>query len=58
VALGLPEGIAAVVVADPADQLDTAIVWRKDDPSPANEAFRSAAEAAFANARSAHTQVL
>ena len=46
VALDLPEGVAAVVIADPADQLDTAIVWRKDDPSPTNEAFRSAAERA------------
>ncbi|MBV8712718.1 MAG: LysR family transcriptional regulator [Solirubrobacterales bacterium] len=46
VARDLPEGLAAVVIADPADQLDTAIVWRKDDPSPANRAFRSAAERA------------
>jgi DNA-binding transcriptional LysR family regulator len=46
VALDLPEGIAAVVVSDPPDGLDTAIVWRKDDPSPTNQAFRSAAERA------------
>ncbi|MBV9684688.1 MAG: LysR family transcriptional regulator [Solirubrobacterales bacterium] len=46
VARDLPGGLAAVVIADPADQLDTAIVWRKDDPSPANRAFRSAAERA------------
>jgi hypothetical protein len=26
------------------DQLDTAIVWRKDDQSPTYQAFRSAAE--------------
>jgi DNA-binding transcriptional LysR family regulator len=47
VALDLPEGLAAVVIADPADQLDTAIVWRKDDPSPVSRALRSAAERAF-----------
>jgi DNA-binding transcriptional LysR family regulator len=46
VAFDLPEGVAAVALAEPADQLDTAIVWRKDDPSPANRAFRSAAERA------------
>jgi DNA-binding transcriptional LysR family regulator len=46
VALDVPEGIAAVVVSDPPDQLDTAIVWRKDDPSATNQAFRSAAERA------------
>ena len=47
VALDLPEGIAAAVVGDPADRLDTAIVWRKDDPSPTNGAFRNAAQIAF-----------
>jgi len=46
VAFDLPEGVASVALAEPADQLDTAIVWRKDDPSPANRAFRSAAERA------------
>ena len=46
VAFDLPEGVASVALAEPADQLDTAIVWRKDDPSPTNRAFRSAAERA------------
>ena len=47
VALDLPDGIAAVVVADPSDQLETAIVWRKDDSSPTGQAFRDAALRAF-----------
>jgi DNA-binding transcriptional LysR family regulator len=47
VALDLPEGIAAAVVTDPPDQLQTAIVWRRDDPSPATRAFRDAARAVY-----------
>jgi DNA-binding transcriptional LysR family regulator len=47
VALDLPEGITAALVGDPTDQLDTAIVSLKDDPSPANRAFREAAQRAF-----------
>jgi DNA-binding transcriptional LysR family regulator len=47
VALNLPDGIAAALVTDPPDQLETAIVFRKDDPSPTNQAFRDAAERAF-----------
>jgi DNA-binding transcriptional LysR family regulator len=47
VALELPDGIAAVTVADPPDPLETALVWRNDDPSPASRAFRDAAVAAF-----------
>jgi DNA-binding transcriptional LysR family regulator len=50
VALELPDGIVAIPVADPPDQLETAIVWRKDDPSPASRAFREAAQAAFQRA--------
>ena len=41
----LPEGMAAVPVADPPDQIPTALVWRTDDPSPGNRAFREAARA-------------
>ena len=41
----LPEGMAAVPVADPPDQIPTALVWRTDDPSPVNRAFREAARA-------------
>ena len=47
VALDLPDGIAAAVIADPPDQLETSIVYRRDDPSPINDAFRAAAQAAF-----------
>jgi DNA-binding transcriptional LysR family regulator len=45
----LPEGIAAAVIADPPDQLETTILWRKDDPAPANRAFREAARQVFAD---------
>jgi DNA-binding transcriptional LysR family regulator len=47
VALELPAGITAALVTDPADQLETVLVWRKDDPSPASRAFREAALASF-----------
>ena len=57
VALELPEGIAAIPVADPLDPLETALVWRTDDPSPANRAFRDAAQATFQGAP-AHTDSL
>jgi hypothetical protein len=40
-------------VSDPADALETALVWRKDDPSPANRAFREAALGAFASVATA-----
>jgi DNA-binding transcriptional LysR family regulator len=50
VARELPNGIAAVPVADPTAQLETAIVWRKDDPSPTGMAFREAAQAVFQSA--------
>ena len=50
VALDLPDGIAVAVVGDPADQLETAIVWLKDDPSPTKQAFREAAQRAFPDA--------
>ena len=55
VASELPEGVVAVAVSDPPDRLQTAIVWRKDDRSPVNRAFREAAQAAFGST-SAHTQ--
>jgi DNA-binding transcriptional LysR family regulator len=47
VSLDLPEGIAATPISDPPDQLETAIVWREDDPSPSNRAFREAARHVF-----------
>jgi RNA polymerase sigma-70 factor (ECF subfamily) len=49
VALDLPGGIAAAVITDPPDQLKTAIVWRKDDPSAVNREFRDAAEVVFSD---------
>lgn len=47
VRLDLPDGIGTVEIADPPDQLETTLVWRKDDPSPVNRAFREAALSAF-----------
>jgi DNA-binding transcriptional LysR family regulator len=47
VAGDLPDGILAAIITDPSDQLETEIVWRKDDPSPTNHAFRLAARDAF-----------
>jgi DNA-binding transcriptional LysR family regulator len=43
----LPDGVAAVVVADPPEQLQTSLVWRTGDGSPVNHAFRTAALEAF-----------
>jgi DNA-binding transcriptional LysR family regulator len=45
VALALPHGLIARDVADPPDQLETAIVWRSSDSSPVNAAFRETAQA-------------
>jgi DNA-binding transcriptional LysR family regulator len=47
VTLDLPDGITAAVIAEPTDQLETAIVSLKDDPSPTGHAFRDAARRAF-----------
>ena len=47
VARALPDGIVAVPVADPPEPLETAIVWRTDDGSPANAALRSVANGLF-----------
>jgi DNA-binding transcriptional LysR family regulator len=52
VARDVPEGIVTALVADPPYQLETAIVYRKDDPSAANRAFREAAAASFSSRRS------
>ena len=49
VARDLPDGIAAVLVEDPRDPLDTVLVWRTDDPSAINHGFRQAALGAFAS---------
>jgi DNA-binding transcriptional LysR family regulator len=47
VAIELPDGIVAVPITDPPDRLETVLVWRGNDPSPVNRAFREAARAAF-----------
>src|ERR687897_170243 len=47
VAGGLPHGIVAVAVSEPTDSLETCLVWRADDPSPAVAAFVAAARSAF-----------
>jgi DNA-binding transcriptional LysR family regulator len=47
VAAGLGDGVAAVPLSEPADELETRLVWRADDLSPALEAFRSIAGAVY-----------
>ena len=47
VAGGLPDGIVAVAVSEPTDSLETCLVWRADDTSPAVAAFVAAARSAF-----------
>jgi DNA-binding transcriptional LysR family regulator len=39
VARGLPDGIVAVAISEPTDSLETCLVWRSDDASPAIAAF-------------------
>jgi hypothetical protein len=39
VAGGLPDGIVAVALSEPTDSLETCLVWRSDDSSPAVAAF-------------------
>jgi DNA-binding transcriptional LysR family regulator len=48
VASSLPPRTAAVSIADPSDPLETVLVWRAGDQSPANAAFRSVAKSLFA----------
>jgi LysR family transcriptional regulator, benzoate and cis,cis-muconate-responsive activator of ben and cat genes len=43
----LAEGVVAVAMSEPTDVLDTRLMWRDDDPSPAVEVFRSVARTAF-----------
>jgi DNA-binding transcriptional LysR family regulator len=47
VTANLAEGVVAVPLSEPADLLETRLVWRDDDPSAAVEVFRSAARTAF-----------
>jgi DNA-binding transcriptional LysR family regulator len=43
----LPEDVTAVPVSDPADALETRLLWREDDSSPVVGAFRSAARSVY-----------
>ena len=45
VAGGLPHGIVAVAISEPTDALETCVVWRSDDTSPAVAAFVEIARA-------------
>lgn len=47
VAAGLGHGVTAVPLSDCAAQLETRLVWRAGDPSPALEAFRSVARTVY-----------
>jgi DNA-binding transcriptional LysR family regulator len=51
VAKSLPAGMAAVAVDDPAEVLETRLLWRDGDPSAIVEAFRSVARTAFETSR-------
>jgi DNA-binding transcriptional LysR family regulator len=53
VASGLPEGIAAVALSEPTDYLETCLVWRSDERSPAVGAFVEVAQSAFGRASGA-----
>ena len=47
VAGGLPDGIVAVAICEPTDALETCLVWRSDDSSPAVAAFVAVARSAL-----------
>jgi DNA-binding transcriptional LysR family regulator len=47
VAIGLPEGLAALPLTDASETLETMLLWREGDPSPALAGFRAVARAAF-----------
>ena len=47
VAGGLPNGIIAVALSEPTDSLETCLVWRSDDSSPAVAAFVAVARSAL-----------
>jgi DNA-binding transcriptional LysR family regulator len=50
VAGGLPDGIVAVAISEPTDELETCLVWRANDTSPAVAAFVDVARSAIAPA--------
>jgi DNA-binding transcriptional LysR family regulator len=47
VSTGLAEGVMAVPLREPAESLETRLVWRDEVPSPALESFRSAAHSVY-----------
>ena len=47
VAVGVPDGIVAVPLSEPTDSLETCLVWRSDDSSPAVSAVVAVARSAF-----------
>jgi DNA-binding transcriptional LysR family regulator len=47
VAGGLPDGIVAVAISEPTDALETCLVWRGDNTSPAVAAFVEVARSAL-----------
>jgi DNA-binding transcriptional LysR family regulator len=47
VSLGAPDGLSCVEVSDRHAELETRLVWRADNTSPAVRAFREAAAGAF-----------
>ena len=47
VAAELPDGIVAVALSEPTDSLETCVVWRSYDTSPAVATFLEAARSAF-----------
>jgi DNA-binding transcriptional LysR family regulator len=51
VARDLPAGVVALRLREPLDQLETAILWRRDDTSPVAAAFRGVARTLFETER-------
>jgi DNA-binding transcriptional LysR family regulator len=47
VAGGLPDGIVAITLSEPTDTLETCLVWRAEDSSPAVAAFATVARSIF-----------
>ena len=50
---GLPDGIVAVALSEPAESLETCVVWRRDDTSPTVDAFVAVARSVFREAPAA-----
>jgi DNA-binding transcriptional LysR family regulator len=57
VAGGLPDGITAVAVSEPSDSLETCLVWRSDETSPAVAVLVAAAQSAFGQTPGASASV-